>query len=173
MLISLATAKLAVTSCLVSWSSSVILKGILQQLGMFFGKVRLTGSSLYWRGQDLTSHIQPAAFQWHCIECSCFVFNFLSRCRCVELIICEQMNKYRVRLKDINSLEFAESKAKSRLTLIRRSMVKFKRRHLLTVCCCRLASLSTSSHCSSSFVLCGISPLTSSFLYPETRTNSH
>uniref|UniRef100_A0A8B9L1E6 Myosin IXA n=1 Tax=Astyanax mexicanus TaxID=7994 RepID=A0A8B9L1E6_ASTMX len=41
---------------------------------------------------------------------------------CVELIICEQMNKYRARLKDINSLEFAENKAKSRLTLIRRSM---------------------------------------------------
>ncbi|XP_076879856.1 unconventional myosin-IXAa isoform X2 [Brachyhypopomus gauderio] len=43
---------------------------------------------------------------------------------CVELIICEQMNKYKARLKDINSLEFAESKAKSRLTLIRRSMGK-------------------------------------------------
>ncbi|KAM7015591.1 LOW QUALITY PROTEIN: unconventional myosin-IXAa [Tautogolabrus adspersus] len=41
---------------------------------------------------------------------------------CVELIICEQMNKYKVRLKDINSLEFAENKAKCRLTLIRRSM---------------------------------------------------
>lgn len=54
-----------------------------------------------------------------------FFLNFLSHCRCVELVICEQMNKYRVRLKDINSLEFAESKAKSRLTLIRRSMVKF------------------------------------------------
>ncbi|XP_029961654.1 unconventional myosin-IXAa isoform X3 [Salarias fasciatus] len=43
---------------------------------------------------------------------------------CVELIICEQMNKYKVRLKDINTLEFAESKAKSKLTLIRRSMGK-------------------------------------------------
>ncbi|TRY98448.1 hypothetical protein DNTS_017504 [Danionella cerebrum] len=43
---------------------------------------------------------------------------------CVELIICEQMNKYRARLKDINTLEFAESKAKSRLTFIRRSMSK-------------------------------------------------
>ncbi|XP_036432234.1 unconventional myosin-IXAb isoform X2 [Colossoma macropomum] len=43
---------------------------------------------------------------------------------CVELIICEQMNKYRARLKDINTLEFAESKAKSRLTHIRRSMGK-------------------------------------------------
>ncbi|XP_030269553.1 unconventional myosin-IXAa isoform X7 [Sparus aurata] len=41
---------------------------------------------------------------------------------CVEVIICEQMNKYRVRLKDISSLEFAENKAKCRLTLIRRSM---------------------------------------------------
>ncbi|XP_076142942.1 unconventional myosin-IXAa isoform X4 [Alosa pseudoharengus] len=41
---------------------------------------------------------------------------------CVELIIGEQMNKYRARLKDINSLEFAENKAKNRLTLIRRSM---------------------------------------------------
>uniref|UniRef100_A0A674AU16 Myosin IXAb n=1 Tax=Salmo trutta TaxID=8032 RepID=A0A674AU16_SALTR len=43
---------------------------------------------------------------------------------CVELIIGEQMNKYRARLKDINSLEFAENKAKSRLTHIRRSMGK-------------------------------------------------
>uniref|UniRef100_A0A8C3FMI6 Myosin IXA n=1 Tax=Chrysemys picta bellii TaxID=8478 RepID=A0A8C3FMI6_CHRPI len=41
---------------------------------------------------------------------------------CVELIVVEQMNKYRARLKDINSLEFAENKAKSRLSLIRRSM---------------------------------------------------
>ncbi|XP_047196371.1 unconventional myosin-IXAa isoform X3 [Hippoglossus stenolepis] len=41
---------------------------------------------------------------------------------CVELIICEQMSKYRVRLKDISTLEFAENKAKCRLTLIRRSM---------------------------------------------------
>uniref|UniRef100_A0A8D0GZ61 Myosin IXA n=1 Tax=Sphenodon punctatus TaxID=8508 RepID=A0A8D0GZ61_SPHPU len=43
---------------------------------------------------------------------------------CVELIVLEQMNKYRARLKDINSLEFAENKAKSRLSLIRRSMGK-------------------------------------------------
>ncbi|XP_051547718.1 unconventional myosin-IXAb-like isoform X2 [Myxocyprinus asiaticus] len=43
---------------------------------------------------------------------------------CVELIICEQMRKYKARLKDINTLEFAESKAKSRLTHIRRSMGK-------------------------------------------------
>uniref|UniRef100_A0A9J8ACX1 Myosin IXAb n=1 Tax=Cyprinus carpio carpio TaxID=630221 RepID=A0A9J8ACX1_CYPCA len=41
---------------------------------------------------------------------------------CVELIICEQMRKYKARLKDINTLEFAENKAKSRLTHIRRSM---------------------------------------------------
>ncbi|XP_053127814.1 unconventional myosin-IXa isoform X2 [Hemicordylus capensis] len=41
---------------------------------------------------------------------------------CVELIVVEQMNKYRARLKDISSLEFAENKAKSRLSLIRRSM---------------------------------------------------
>ncbi|XP_041853261.1 unconventional myosin-IXAa-like isoform X1 [Melanotaenia boesemani] len=41
---------------------------------------------------------------------------------CVELIINEQMNKYKARLKDISSLEFAESKAKSRLTHIRKSM---------------------------------------------------
>uniref|UniRef100_A0A8C1RH14 Myosin IXAa n=1 Tax=Cyprinus carpio TaxID=7962 RepID=A0A8C1RH14_CYPCA len=41
---------------------------------------------------------------------------------CVELIICEQMNKYKARLKDISTLEFAENKAKSRLTFIRRSM---------------------------------------------------
>uniref|UniRef100_A0A8C1YYJ1 Myosin IXAa n=1 Tax=Cyprinus carpio TaxID=7962 RepID=A0A8C1YYJ1_CYPCA len=43
---------------------------------------------------------------------------------CVELIICEQMNKYKARLKDISTLEFAENKAKSRLTFIRRSMGK-------------------------------------------------
>ncbi|XP_072003893.1 unconventional myosin-IXa isoform X2 [Engystomops pustulosus] len=41
---------------------------------------------------------------------------------CVELIVVEQINKYKARLKDINSLEFAENKAKSRLSLIRRSM---------------------------------------------------
>ncbi|XP_043981408.1 unconventional myosin-IXAa-like isoform X1 [Gambusia affinis] len=41
---------------------------------------------------------------------------------CVELIINEQMSKYKARLKDISSLEFAESKAKSRLTHIRRSL---------------------------------------------------
>uniref|UniRef100_A0A669DYZ5 Myosin IXA n=1 Tax=Oreochromis niloticus TaxID=8128 RepID=A0A669DYZ5_ORENI len=45
---------------------------------------------------------------------------------CVELIICEQMNKYKVRLKDINTLEFAENKAKSKLTHIRRFFVKLK-----------------------------------------------
>ncbi|KAM4603098.1 unconventional myosin-IXAa isoform 2-T2 [Polymixia lowei] len=49
---------------------------------------------------------------------------------CVELIIGEQMNKYRARLKDINSLEFAENKAKCRLTLIRRSMGKGQMRRL-------------------------------------------
>uniref|UniRef100_A0A665UVM7 Myosin IXAb n=1 Tax=Echeneis naucrates TaxID=173247 RepID=A0A665UVM7_ECHNA len=43
---------------------------------------------------------------------------------CVELIINEQMRKYKARLKDISSLEFAESKAKSRLTHIRKSMVR-------------------------------------------------
>ena len=48
----------------------------------------------------------------------------LSSLRCVELIINEQMRKYRARLKDISSLEFAESKAKSRLTHIRKSMVR-------------------------------------------------
>ncbi|XP_008289797.1 unconventional myosin-IXa-like isoform X4 [Stegastes partitus] len=41
---------------------------------------------------------------------------------CVELIINEQMSKYKARLKDISSLEFAESKAKNRLTHIRKSM---------------------------------------------------
>uniref|UniRef100_A0AAZ3PF82 Myosin IXA n=1 Tax=Oncorhynchus tshawytscha TaxID=74940 RepID=A0AAZ3PF82_ONCTS len=46
---------------------------------------------------------------------------------CVELIIGEQMNKYCARLKDINSLEFAENKAKCRLTLIRRSMGHVRR----------------------------------------------
>lgn len=45
-------------------------------------------------------------------------------CRCVELVINEQMSKYKARLKDISSLEFAESKAKSRLTHIRKSMVR-------------------------------------------------
>ncbi|XP_072138219.1 unconventional myosin-IXAa isoform X1 [Mobula birostris] len=43
---------------------------------------------------------------------------------CVELIIVEQMNKYRARLKDISSLEFAENKAKNRLSLIRHSIGK-------------------------------------------------
>uniref|UniRef100_A0A8C9V903 Myosin IXA n=1 Tax=Scleropages formosus TaxID=113540 RepID=A0A8C9V903_SCLFO len=43
---------------------------------------------------------------------------------CVELIIGEQMNKYKARLKDITSLEYAENKARSRLTFIRRSMGK-------------------------------------------------
>ncbi|KAM3608851.1 uncharacterized protein V6R79_005746 [Siganus canaliculatus] len=45
---------------------------------------------------------------------------------CVELIINEQMNKYKARLKDISSLEFAEVKAKSRLTHIRKSMSKVR-----------------------------------------------
>ncbi|XP_017160751.1 unconventional myosin-IXa-like isoform X9 [Poecilia reticulata] len=45
---------------------------------------------------------------------------------CVELIINEQMSKYKARLKDISSLEFAESKAKSRLTHIRRSLNKVR-----------------------------------------------
>lgn len=54
-----------------------------------------------------------------CVKC---LFD-LYLLRCVELIICEQMRKYKARLKDINTLEFAESKAKSRLTHIRRSMV--------------------------------------------------
>ncbi|XP_042561479.1 unconventional myosin-IXAa-like [Clupea harengus] len=49
---------------------------------------------------------------------------------CVELIIGEQMNKYKARLKDINSLEFAENKAKNRLTLIRRSMGKGRVRRI-------------------------------------------
>uniref|UniRef100_A0A8C4YFB3 Myosin IXA n=1 Tax=Gopherus evgoodei TaxID=1825980 RepID=A0A8C4YFB3_9SAUR len=56
---------------------------------------------------------------------------------CVELIVIEQMNKYRARLKDINSLEFAENKAKSRLSLIRRSMVRFRR----VVCCLVLPTM--------------------------------
>lgn len=34
------------------------------------------------------------------------------------------MSKYKARLKDINSLEFAETKAKSRLTHVRKSMVR-------------------------------------------------
>lgn len=51
---------------------------------------------------------------------------------CVELIVVEQMNKYKARLKDINSLEFAENKAKSRLSLIRRSMGKGRLRSTLS-----------------------------------------
>ncbi|XP_054025254.1 unconventional myosin-IXa [Dryobates pubescens] len=47
---------------------------------------------------------------------------------CVELIVLEQMNKYKARLKDISSLEFAENKARSRLSLIRRSMGKGRMR---------------------------------------------
>lgn len=54
--------------------------------------------------------------------------RFLLLRRCVELIINEQMSKYKARLKDISSLEFAESKAKSRLTHIRRSMVRLDRK---------------------------------------------
>ncbi|XP_074089162.1 unconventional myosin-IXa isoform X2 [Macrotis lagotis] len=38
---------------------------------------------------------------------------------CVEMIVLEQMNKYKTRLKDINSLEFAENKAKTNLSLLR------------------------------------------------------
>ncbi|XP_041650902.1 unconventional myosin-IXAa-like isoform X7 [Cheilinus undulatus] len=51
---------------------------------------------------------------------------------CVELIINEQMSKYKARLKDISSLEFAESKAKSRLTHIRKSMSKSRVRQSST-----------------------------------------
>lgn len=54
----------------------------------------------------------------------CGFYFFLSSSRCVELIIYEQMNKYKIRLKDISTLEFAENKAKKRLTFIRRSMVR-------------------------------------------------
>ncbi|XP_038145770.1 LOW QUALITY PROTEIN: unconventional myosin-IXAa [Cyprinodon tularosa] len=50
---------------------------------------------------------------------------------CVELIICEQMTKYKVRLKDISTLEFAENKAKTKLSLIRRSMGKGHRHRLI------------------------------------------
>uniref|UniRef100_A0A667YXC6 Myosin IXAb n=1 Tax=Myripristis murdjan TaxID=586833 RepID=A0A667YXC6_9TELE len=51
---------------------------------------------------------------------------------CVELIINEQMSKYKARLKDISSLEFAETKAKSRLTHIRKSMSKSRVRQSST-----------------------------------------
>uniref|UniRef100_A0A8C5QW47 Myosin IXA n=1 Tax=Leptobrachium leishanense TaxID=445787 RepID=A0A8C5QW47_9ANUR len=51
---------------------------------------------------------------------------------CVELIVVEQMNKYKARLKDISSLEFAENRAKSRLSLIRRSMGKGRLRSSLS-----------------------------------------
>ncbi|XP_067091256.1 unconventional myosin-IXAb [Osmerus mordax] len=43
---------------------------------------------------------------------------------CVELVINEQMSKYKARLKDISSLEFAENKARSRLSHLRRTMGK-------------------------------------------------
>lgn len=59
--------------------------------------------------------------------CSLLVVTVLSPSSCfscVELIVVEQMNKYKARLKDISSLEFAENKAKTRLSLIRRSMVR-------------------------------------------------
>lgn len=58
-------------------------------------------------------------FDW--LQHLTFLFSFFS---CVELIVVEQMNKYKARLKDISSLEFAENKAKTRLSLIRRSMVR-------------------------------------------------
>lgn len=85
--------------------------------------------------------------------------GFVSLHRCVELIICEQMNKYRVRLKDISSLEFAENKAKCRLTLIRRSMVrsdnKYNSSHfsLKWITCLRrlIAKLTWLSHPQNSF----------------------
>lgn len=54
------------------------------------------------------------------------VFSLSPCSSCVELIVVEQMNKYKARLKDISSLEFAENKAKTRLSLIRRSMVRCK-----------------------------------------------
>ncbi|XP_048828335.1 unconventional myosin-IXAb-like isoform X3 [Brienomyrus brachyistius] len=50
---------------------------------------------------------------------------------CVELIICEQMSKYKARLRDISSLEFAENKARTRLNFIRRSMGKVRLRRAM------------------------------------------
>ncbi|XP_018111097.1 unconventional myosin-IXa isoform X3 [Xenopus laevis] len=64
---------------------------------------------------------------------------------CVELIVMEQMNKYRARLKDINSLEFAENKAKSRLSLIRRSMGKGRLRPGLSPVISGLSTATTDS----------------------------
>lgn len=72
----------------------------------------------------------PSTYRWlfKSVFCIHIVFSSaLNRyvpCRCVELVINEQMSKYKARLKDISSLEFAESKAKSRLTHIRKSMVR-------------------------------------------------
>lgn len=63
---------------------------------------------------------------------TCWLWSCSLARRCVELIINEQMNKYRACLKDISSLEFAENKARSRLTHIRRSMVSPDVRHCLT-----------------------------------------
>lgn len=84
-----------------------------------------------------------------------FFLYFISRC--VELIIYEQMNKYKARLKDINTLEFAENKAKSRLTFIRRSMVsKIKTQQMVPR---DPTSHDTHLHFNPEFVLCR-TPLT-------------
>lgn len=84
---------------------------------------KLPGNTV--EGQAKPSQDRAAQIKWLPPPIlSSFGFSSLS---CVELIVIEQMNKYKARLKDINSLEFAESKAKSRLSLIRRSMVRCQR----------------------------------------------
>ncbi|KAM8861780.1 unconventional myosin-IXAa-like isoform 1-T1 [Synchiropus picturatus] len=72
---------------------------------------------------------------------------------CVELIINEQLSKYRARLKDISTLEFAESNAKIRLSHIRRSLSK---------------SLAQQSGSHSSMTLLPLSPKASGVLDGET-----
>lgn len=81
------------------------------------------GKQTAWRGMLYTFLYEVIVLQ-HCLKFPVTeVCLLLPLHRCVELIICEQMNKYKVRLKDISTLEFAENKAKSKLTHIRRSMV--------------------------------------------------
>ncbi|KAM8973992.1 unconventional myosin-IXa isoform 2-T2 [Pelodytes ibericus] len=83
---------------------------------------------------------------------------------CVELIVMEQMNKYRARLKDINSLEFAENRAKSRLSLIRRSMKPV----LIAV---RFMSINRSSLPGKGRLRSSLGPVISGLSTPDTATD--
>ncbi|KAG7468282.1 hypothetical protein MATL_G00141370 [Megalops atlanticus] len=60
---------------------------------------------------------------------------------CVELILAEQVKKYRSRLRDISSLEFTETKAQTRLSLVHRSLGKGR----LCVTDCHAPSLPVST----------------------------